>query len=431
MRLRLTYNMRFNSDLLLTYAAKSSTAGFGFLVMILINRYSVEGVHTFGQITLIASSAGMLSTLLSARTGEAVTRFFVRENQSGHIGRAKFLLFIGMTIDSILALLVLGTIYALSGAISNSLLKSDDLAPLIAVYGLVTGFDMMMATPLSYFQSMKRFKTINLISTIRSILYPALLAYFFFIAHRNSLNEIILASVLSVGTIFILVYASFTFSVLAHFKGVKASYSRPLLLEYLRFNAITFLSTTIKAGNKSIDNLILGYYSSPEIVGVFQSIKRLTFPIMFVSSPFQLLYYPLIVKQHIDNRMMDMWYFILRICGKALLMSFGLSIGLVLLFKPAFQLMGVEVIPLYVKLLFVIIVLDLIQNSLWWVRSFSNAVNPKYSLIGNSLATLLQLTLVVFLSSSYGLAGFIAGQLSIALMLFYFWFTRLYKSSHL
>jgi len=70
-------NSKFKKDLSFSYLAQAITISFGFLQLFLINRYF--GVATFGQLAIIMSTAGIFSSLLTARSSEAVTRFFKRE----------------------------------------------------------------------------------------------------------------------------------------------------------------------------------------------------------------------------------------------------------------------------------------------------------------------------------------------------------------
>jgi O-antigen/teichoic acid export membrane protein len=67
-------NTKFKKDLAFSYFTQGITIGLGFIQLFLINRYF--GVETYGQLAIIMSTAGIFSALLTARSSEAITRFF-------------------------------------------------------------------------------------------------------------------------------------------------------------------------------------------------------------------------------------------------------------------------------------------------------------------------------------------------------------------
>ena len=93
-------NQHFKVNTLITYGTNAVVMCSGFVLMVVINRYA--GIQAYGELAIIISTAGVIASLLTARSGEAVTMFFIREKTHGNIENAKLVVLIGIFVDFII-----------------------------------------------------------------------------------------------------------------------------------------------------------------------------------------------------------------------------------------------------------------------------------------------------------------------------------------
>jgi len=407
---------------ILTYIARAGQIGSQFLIMIMVNNFSPGGVYTYGQLTIIISTAGMISSLLTMRTGEAVTKFLIEANEENKEYNYKTILYSGMSADIALSLLVLLIVFLTLDTIGIHLLKTSEFKKAIFLYGIISAIDILRGVPTSYFQSIKRFTWINGMIIFRSFFHMVLLGFAFYIGYNDLTSIVICVLIVSVLS-FLIDYCYFIIK--AHdslFSRDKIN--RQLVKKYFKFNFVTFISTSIKAGNQHMGQLILGYFLSPLVVGTYQTLKRLTFPIIFMATPFQLIYYPQIVKWAFEKSS-RLTINIRR--SISLLSLIGILYGFILLIflKPILYLVGIEYDGQFYFYVSLIVITVIAQNGQWWSRSFSNAVNPVLSVVSNLIATIFQLTIVSGITYYFGMTGFLLSQMLLATLLMIFWLGRL------
>ena len=64
---------------------------------------------------------------------------------------------------------------------------------------------------------------------------------------------------------------------------------------------------------------------------------------------------------------------------------------------------------------------------MWWVRAFSNTVNPNYSIYMNLFATMYQLSVTVISTYYFGFIGMIIAIILMNLFILGFWLLKGYK----
>ena len=116
------------------------------------------------------STAGIFSSLLTARSSEAVTRFFKREELNKNYENAKFVLFIGLIIDFITAMMLVLLIYISAEFVSITFLKDESLQQEIILYSIVVFFGFLRGAFMGFLQSQELFKEINTITIVESFL---------------------------------------------------------------------------------------------------------------------------------------------------------------------------------------------------------------------------------------------------------------------
>jgi len=418
-------NSKFKKDLLFSYITQAVTVSFGFIQLFLINRYF--GVEIYGQLAIIISTVGIFSSLLTARSNEAVTRFFKREELNKNFENAKLVLLIGFTIDFITAVLLVVLIYFLSNVIASTFLKDVNLSDEIVIYSLITFFIFLRGTLMGYLQSKEMFVNINMINIIESFFKVCGLLIVIYLFSSNSLAVIVYVFLFA--SLISFVYAFFIFfkSYIKEYLLTKITFNQTLLKEYWNFNIKTFFSSSLKAGNQNIDNLIVGYFLNSETVGIYQVLKKILSPIMIVATPFSMLVYPKLIHYFETNQKDKFKHIITKVSFYILLISISYILISHIFLIDIFQLMNIEFDNIYNVYFLLVSSLYILTSQMWWVRAFSNTVNPNYSIYMNLFATIFQLTITILLSKYFGFIGMLISLILMNLIILIFWFRKGYK----
>lgn len=410
-------NTKFKKDLSISYASKLIIFSFGFLQILLINRY--YGVEIFGQLTIIVSSAGIFSSLVTAKSSEAVTRFFTREILNNNIENAKFILVIGIVIDIFISLLLVLLVYLCSNLISEKLLQNMNLSFEVFIYSFVGFFTFLRGTLIGYFQAKEMFFQINLISVIEAFVKISLLviSIFYFEQLIYIIYIFIFASFISYFYSLILFLKHYKLS----FSNIKININKDLLKEYFSFNLKTFTSSSLKIGTTNIDNLILAYYTNSEIVGIYQTLKKIFSPLLFVVSPISMLKLTQTVRLYENKEFFTLHKLIYSITAKLTIFSVFILICLFFILKYYFMYQNIqytnEIAISFIILSFYFILPTLI----WWSRNFIIMYNPTIPIYTNLILTFTSILFPIILFELNILSPLIAISLSILLALIPSW----------
>ena len=418
-------NSKFKKDLSFSYITKAITVSFGFLQIFLINRYF--GIATFGQLAIIMSTAGVFSSLLTARSSEAVTRFFKREELKQNYENAKFILFTGFSIDLVTAILLVGLIYFTSSFIATTFLKDIKLQNEIVLYSYITFFIFLKGTLFGYLQSKEMFVKMNVINIIESFIKIVMIISFVFIWDATNLDDIIYSFLAA--SIISLLYATYIFLTLylKEYKDIKLVINKALLKEYWNFNFKTFFSSSLKAINQHADNLMIAYFLNNEIVGIYQLIKKILSPIMIISEPFSTLVYPKLIHFFETKQNQRFKNIIIKITLYIFMLSiFYMTLGYLFLGKILI-LMGVDFKPIYNSYYIIIGSIVVFTASLWWSRIFSNVLNPMYSIYSIIFGNVYLITISLLSIYYFGLIGFLCSILILRIFTNMYWFFLLNK----
>lgn len=417
-------NSRFKKDLSFSYITQLLTISFGFIQLFLINRYF--GIDIYGQIAIIVASAGIFSSLLTARSSEAITRFFRREELNKNFSNAKFILYIGFIVDFITGCLLVIGIYFLSEFISSTFLKSDSFSEEVVLYSFITFIIFLRGTINGYLQAQEMFIEMNKITISELLLKIFLLLFFIFVLDMKSLKDAILIFLIaSIGSYFY-AFVVFIKSYSLKYKEVFFKYNKTILKEYWSFNLKTFFSSTLKAGNQNVDNLILAYFFNAQIVGIYQIIKKILSPVSMISKPFTTLVYTKLINYYENNQKSKFKNIILKISFYIILTSV-LYVTLAIVFiDDIFYLLNIEFLSEYLISLVIISCITIIGAQMWWTRIFSNTVNPNYSIYVNLFATLYQLIITVFISKYFGFEGMLYSILIMQILIYSYLLKKVY-----
>ena len=414
---------RLKEHLLFSYFSQIVNISLGFLQVFLISRYF--GVEVYGQLMIIIASAGVFSVLLTARSSEAITRFFTREILNNNLENAKFIIIIGFIIDFITAILLVVFIYGVSNLIAIHLIKNQMLEFEVFIYSLVIFFTFLSGTMLGYLQSNNMFIQINIISIIEMTLKNVILLFAIFILKEESLKSIII--VLICASLFSYFYTIFIFSknYIKQFKNIKYKVNFFILKEYWNFNLKTFISSSLKAGNNNMDTLLIAYFINANIVGIYQIIKKILSPSTFLVKPFSMLLYPKLIKYFESKDIKNLKILILKISMMLFLIIVVYIFCIYLGIEIIFNIMKIEFVAYYNYLFILLSFVTVLVSMQWWSRIFSNTVNPNYSLYSNLFATLFQLTITILSTYLFNLEGLLFSLITMNLFLFIYWVKKL------
>lgn len=416
-------NSKFKKDLIFSYFTQGVTIGFGFLQLFLINRYF--GVETYGQLAIVMSTAGIFSALLTARSSEAITRFFTREMINKNFQNAKFVLLIGFCIDIITAFLMLGLTYLFSDFIAKTFIKDISFSLDVFLYSFVVFFGFLRGTLLGYFQSKEMFFFINSVNVVESLIKATLLLIIIFVLQDSSLYEIIATLITASILSYIYVLIVFLKNYIKEFKNISTKYNKAILKEYWSFNIKTFTSSSLKAGNSNIDNLLIAYFINAHMVGIYQIIKKILSPIGNFTSPFSMLVYPKLVNYFETQQKEKFKEIIFRISFYIGLFCLAYCLIFFFAFEYIFEIMKVEFFESYNIVYLLFALFTFISSMLWWVRIFSNTVNPNYSLYMNIFATIFQLTITVFMTYLFEIKGLLVSMIIMNTIVGFYMITKI------
>ena len=398
-------NRHFKINTLITYVANAIVMGSGFILMFLINRYA--GVQTYGELAIIISTSGIIASLLTARSGEAVTRFFVREKTNGNMQNAKLIVLTGLSIDFVLGLFVFLFFYMLSDIIASRFLNRPELSFTVWIYGFITLSTFIRGSMVGYFQSHEYFRVLNSIQVLEAVLKVSFLLIAFFMLQHVNINYIIYSYIMASFFVTLFIITIFTIRFLKEFRSIQIEKNRELIKEYISFNMKTFLSTTLKAGNNNIDNLILGYFTDTKTVGIYQALKNILAPVNFVATPFSMMTVSKLTKLYSQKKYKEFKNLIKIITFKIVQIASVISILLYFALPYILDILKIENNN-YEIVFFMLIIYTLLIVSMWWSRIFATIVNPMMSVYGGIyilIHNLLITTLLTYLFGFYGLVS--------------------------
>lgn len=392
-------NSKFKKDLAFSYFTQGITIGFGFIQLFLINKYF--GVATYGQLAIIIATAGIFSALLTARSSEAITRFFTREMLNHNYENAKFILSIGFVIDLITALLLLFITYLLSDFIAKTFIKNVEYSNEVFLYSFVVFFGFLRGTLFGYLQSKEMFVQINIISVFESIVKILAFLFVIFILKETSLREIILVFIVTSISSFMYTIVVFFKKYMIQFSNVKYNYNKDILKEYWSFNLKTFFSSSLKAGNDQIDILVLSYFTSAYTIGIYSIFKKILSIFSVVISQISAVTFTQIIKLYESHQFSQMLHNIKRKTLLIFSLITPMFIVSIVLLSFIFTYMNVSFNEMY-YVAFVILFLKVITSALmWWWRAFIITYNPTIPIYINTLNLVNTILIPIILFNTF------------------------------
>jgi O-antigen/teichoic acid export membrane protein len=197
--------------------------------------------------------------------------------------------------------------------------------------------------------------------------------------------------------------------------------------DFFSYTLKLFTSQSLKAGNKKIDNIILGWLMSPLEVSFYDVIKKLFVPINILIQPLRQIYFPKIVKSFNDNRIKEVNKLIIYNSKVLLLISVAFIILLISFKDFLYDLFELESNYNLNFMFFSYVIVSMYLPLFWWVRILSNSVNPMYSLYSNGISTIIICGVSIPMISYFGLIGLGISLISNVFFQVIFWYTKYRK----
>lgn len=389
----------------------------GFLMLTVVTRYA--GVEVYGKIVILTALSGLVSNLLTFRTNEAVTKFYKIGLIEGNRARCTAALLIGLIVDIAMGCLCVVLINIFSNDIADSLLKQPGAGSLVSIYAWVTFLGFVRGSAFGLLLAEERFALVNLVAVIEHLVKLLIVVGILIVTSKLDFEWIIwatlwsclLVSIAMVSFLFVRWWPVFAFD------RTVLTYLR----EYLSFSGSTFLSSSLKAGNQSIDTIMFGVFSGPISVGIYGILKQFLSPMVIIGGPFSAQSFPRFVSAAATNN----FDFILNSIEKVNRM---LLIGTAVIFV----LSAAILVPYanwnqlgfsyahYISF-FILAIANVLNQQMWWARPFSLSFVPRASVVGNLIATALLILLLPFLITSFDVVGGAVAMFLTQLILLLYW----------
>jgi O-antigen/teichoic acid export membrane protein len=383
-------NSKFKKDLAFSYFTQATNIGVVFIQLFLINRYF--GVDIYGLLAIIMLTAGISTSLLTSKNSEAVTRFFTRELVNNDLKSAKFILFIGFVIDLIMGLIFILLIYLLSDFIAKTFMKDVNYSFEVFLYSFVVFFKFLRETFVGYFQARELFFQMNTIIVFESFVKAISLIGIIFIMHKHNLSDIIYVFILASGLAFLYSFFIFINYYKSQFYKIALDFNKKLLKEYWSFNLKTFLSSTLKIGHDQVDVLILSYFTSSYVIGIYSIFKKILNVFFIIISQVAVVRFTKIIKFYESKKFSEM---LKDIKSKTLFIFYAIiplfiiSLGLL---KFIFVSMNIPFKTIYYTIYSILFIRVIVAALMWWWRPFiitHNVTAPIYMNTLNLIDTIL------------------------------------------
>lgn len=264
-----------------------------------------------------------------------------------------------------------------------------------------------------------KFTILALVKNIELILRFLLMFLFYYLGYKSLISLTYVLVIPSIVTFFIS-FCIVKFNKEIQLGFISICFSNKKSIFFYWFSWQNFLSTVIKAGNKQIDSLIVAKFISVSYVGIYDLVKKFITPINLISNVLSINMLTEIIKS--NGGKSNLYTKIKRINIKLSLVLFCWTCVLIIITPLIQKLLSIQYsITIFIGL----IIVNFLNQTMWWTRAFSTAYNQKLSIYFNTLASVLSCTILLILVFKWGIWGLIGGLFFIRILLYYFWNQKL------
>lgn len=362
---------------------------------------SFGSVLVFGQLTGLLAISSFINSMFGVRTNEATVHFVRSANHHTEEYLPSLPVLYGFIIDVSIALLFALVFVSLSPLIA-SMLSIEHVGDFdLGGFALYACLNILCGTPMGLLYAEKKFALFAKIICASEVLFLALLLFYFYFSNEINLIDIILIYTVTcaVKLIFLILFSSFINHLIA-----KIFLSKQFFKIYFLYALKNFSSTFLKSFNGRIDEILLAALAGAESLGVYGLIKKGISPIYFIAQP---------LSASVQAEFLDLYKleptrvkYRVREVNRLIYLLTLLAMPL-FLFAVLYYLsfLGVNIVSEVVFVSIFIGLTAVLINGLWWSRSFSNAVNPIYSVKANGYLAILNLVFMPTLAIYYSALG--------------------------
>lgn len=390
---------------------------FGYVNFIIINNYG--NITLYGKLAILASATGLITSIIQTRINSSIVFFLSKETDK------KIIVILGLLFDLLIAITVFIIINICKRSIEIYFIKEAIDKNALFIYSIIPFFRIIRGTPNGILIFVKKFRLIGIFNFSDQLLKIILMLYFSLSRNILSLNNAIFSYLIPTIIVSILMYIFAYFSYRS-LKYKKSNERRQIFKQMLKYNFYNFTTQTLKSITQNIDNLLVAYFLNCNSVGVYQILKKICDPVLYIISPFKTLCYPRIVELYNKKEFSTIKVYILKIAFGVTCLSLLYSLGIVLFHSYVFQILNIVSNSDIVIYLYLILIQINLIVPLWWTNSLSNSINPIFSFKDNVIRIIYLLTVTIFVTWKFKITGMIIANIFLMAILHFYWWKKLY-----
>ena len=301
------------------------------------------GADAYGIWSVVMVTISLLSPLALLGLTSAMIRFLAAEKDKRKIQEGFYsVIFVVFFAGLVLSLVV----FLLADCFAITILKDISAAPLIKIASVVILLQALDLASLEFFRTFGRMKKYSGLMLLQTFAEVGFVAYFV-LAGFGLLGAVV--SLLVSRGIVLLIGASFIFKEigfrLPRFYGLK---------DYLKFGLPLVPAGLVGWITSSSDRYLIGYFFSPQQVGIYSAAYNIGMMIGFFGAPLQIILFPTISKLYEEGKNQEMKTYLAYSLKYFLLFAIPSLFGLCLLSRqillimtrPEFVAQGAMVLPI-------------------------------------------------------------------------------------
>lgn len=415
-------------DLLFGYAGHSSQLAGGLATMFIVTWYA--GLDVYGIWVALNALQTLVGRVFCIPTNELLFYFSAKKlDRNSSLAILVVCLLIDIIVSGVLFLAIfIFADYFIELFLDGEVSKDDFLIYFVYVILLTT-----RNFSLAYWLSEGAYRKSVLLGVLEQTLKILLLFYFFGFLRGDNIDSVIYAALIAalpISVLFLLRPVLFVAKrlELLSFRDLKVVSDQAF--SYIR---ISYFNYALNGLTKSIDNLLVAYFFSNQVVGLYATLKQFSMPLTYIVAPVINLSYRSFSKSlraeefsNIVNVISTSLKYLLLI----LMPSFVFATAALYMYT-AVQEITFERRELLVYLFTFIATSTSVTY--WWSRPLAAVYNPRLSIHAQIIFLLIYLSLVAPLSRTAGLIGFslVSCICSIGLLLYWVKVLNRFKSKEI
>lgn len=414
------------SSLGFQYLALATTALTSFALMYLMT--SSGSLEVYGQYLALLAISSVVTNLIGIRTNEAIVRFVKEAILDNDIPKKRISLILGLTVDFTIASIVFFLFNIFDLEIAKLLFDDTGQSSDVQFFGLYSALIVISGSPAGYLMAIEKMKLNALLTIGSNFSKLGILVFFVSNGAELALSEITTALVLSTFFLASPIVIIF-YEVFYKLRQSKKLLDKDNISAYLSFSLKTFISSSLKAGNKKIDDLAVVTLAGAEQLGLYGLIKQFFVPLNYFAGPIATVWYPKFItavninKKSLGGIIGSLNRKLIPVLVALSILSLTLSLGYLIFLD------NVITSAMIITVLFTGLT-ALIQAMQWWARPLSNTCDPNWSINMNLFSSIMSICVLIPMAFFYGIVGVAITTAFISSITFGYWKIKLRSISY-